>query len=285
MSISLIQERLSTYNIDTPLQEEIALKEIFQEIILAALGRTDFFKHAVFQGGTALRILYHLDRFSEDLDFLLQHADPHFDLFSYLDAIKVEVNAYGAEVEVKDRSKADAAVKKAFLKDASLGKVLTLQFPDRSHTPKKMNVKVEIDTNPPVGSGYGIKYLDFPFPSSVTVQDPPSLFAGKSHALLCREYTKGRDWYDFLWYVRRKTPLNFTFLNNACAQQGPWKGQTMTITKEWHLGKMAEKIRAIDWKKAAEDVRLFVNEREAKSLDMWTEAFFLSRIDALREYL
>ncbi len=200
MSIKLIQDRLDSYNCASSIEEEHAVREITQEVALAALGRTDFFKHAAFQGGTCLPILYGLNRFSEEMDFILKETNRDFALQPHLQAVSDELKAYGYDVEIADRSRTDIAVRKAFLKDDSLGKVLQLQYADKSGPLKKVRIKFEVDTNPPSYSGVEIKYVDFPFVSSVTVQDKPSLFAGKLHALLCREYVKGRDWYDFLWY-------------------------------------------------------------------------------------
>ncbi len=210
MSIKIIQDRLDSYHCKTALEEELALREITQEVALAALARTDFFMFAAFQGGTCLRIFYGTNRFSEDFDFILKEPDKSFDLQPYLKGLLDELLAYGSELELTDRSKAKMAVKKAFLKDASIGKLLQLNHLRANRSRRKIRIKLEIDTNPPAGSNYEMKYLDFPFVSSVTVQDLPSLFAGKLHALLCREYAKGRDWYDFIWYTSRGAEINKT---------------------------------------------------------------------------
>ena len=179
MSIKLIQDRLDSYNCKSSIEEEHAIREITQEVALAALGRTDFFKHAIFQGGTCLRIFYGLNRFSEDMDFILKDMNKDFALQPHIQAVSVELKAYGYDVEIMDRSKADIAVRKVFLKDDSLGQVLQLQYSDKSGPLKKIRIKFEVDANPPSGSGMEIKYVDFPFVSSVTVQDKPSLFAGQ----------------------------------------------------------------------------------------------------------
>ena len=195
MSVKLIQDRLDSYHCRSTIEEEHAIREITQEVALAALGRTDFFKYAIFQGGTCLRIFYGLNRFSEDMDFILKETNENFMLQVHLRAVSDELKAYGYDMEIADRSKVDTTVRKAFLKDDSLGKVLLLRYADASGPLKKIRIKFEVDTNPPLGSGMEIKYVDFPFISSVTVQDKPSLFAGTVHALLCREYVKARDWY------------------------------------------------------------------------------------------
>ncbi|MFH2115080.1 MAG: nucleotidyl transferase AbiEii/AbiGii toxin family protein [Spirochaetota bacterium] len=281
MSIKLIQERLYSYKCTSVLEEEHAIREITQEAALAALGRTGFFKHGVFQGGTCLRILYGLNRFSEDLDFILNEPDPGFDLAPYLDSLSKELRAYGYEVEVTDRSRADIAVRKAFIKDDSVGKVLHLNHAGKTGPFRKICIKLEVDTNPPRGSRTEIKYLDFPFISSVTVQDKPSLFAGKIHALLCRSYIKGRDWYDFLWYTSQKNLINYAFLAAALNQQGPWKGQNIDVDLIWCKEALENAIKSLDWKKTADDVRRFVRTAELPSLDLWSAELFLSQLEKL----
>lgn len=199
MSVELIQERLASYRCAFTIEEDRAIREITQEVVLAALGRTDFFRHAAFQGGTCLRILHGLGRFSEDLDFALQSPDHAFSLDAYLHAIRREMDAYGYAIEVVDRSRLDHAGRTAFLKDDSIGDLLQLKYRGRSGPSRKIRIKLEVDTNPPAGGAFETAYVDFPFPQAVVAHDLPSLFAGKLHAVLCRRYLKGRDWYDFIW--------------------------------------------------------------------------------------
>ena len=279
MSTKIIQDRLDSYQCSTALEEEQALREITQEVALAALGRTDFFKYAAFQGGTCLRIFYGTNRFSEDFDFLLKEPDQNFNLDTYLKTLSIELEAYGYKLETTDRSKADSTVKKAFIKDNSIGKVLQLNHLKSDRSMRKIRIKLEIDTNPPEGSDYEIKYLDFPFVSSVTVQDLPSLFAGKIHALLCREYTKGRDWYDFIWYAGRGVGINYKFLASALKQQGPWQRQELKVDKEWTIKTLREKICSLDWQEAKEDIRRFVRQNELASLELWSKELFIDRLD------
>ena len=278
MSVKLIQDRLDSYNCQSSIEEEHAVREITQEVALAALGRTEFFKHAMFQGGTCLRIIYGLNRFSEDLDFILKEANRDFELQPHLGAVSDELKAYGYDIEIVDRSKAGVAVKKAFLKDNSLGKILQLRYADKSGPLKKIRIKFEVDTNPPLGSRMEIKYVDFPFISSVTVQDKPSLFAGKLHALLCREYVKGRDWYDFLWYTSQEVGINYEFLSSALRQQGPWQEKNIQVDLKWCLEHLEGKINSVDWQAAREDVRRFVKASEQPSLELWSRDLFLSQL-------
>jgi len=283
MSVEIIQQRLLDYECKTVLDQENALKEIAQEIALMALSRTGFFKAAAFQGGTCLRILYGLARFSEDLDFVLEKPDKNFDWQDYIKNMQDEFSAYGYTLEVSNRNKLDKAVKIAFLKADSVGGLLVIKDA-RSNRPK-LQIKLEIDTNPPEGSSYELKYLDFPLAYSIQSQDLPSLFASKCHALLCREYTKGRDWYDFSWYVARKVQINFSLLSSALHQAGPWADQSISVTPAWFLKELKKKVRNIDWVAAKKDVERFLRGRELLSLDGWSKEFFLSRVEKLERYL
>jgi predicted nucleotidyltransferase component of viral defense system len=282
MSIKLIQDRLDSYNCKSELEEEHAIREITQEVALAALSRTDFFKYGIFQGGTCLRIFYGLNKFSEDLDFILKEPNRNFKLQPHLQSLSEELQAYGYKVDITDRSKTDIAVRKAFIKDDSIGKVLQLNHAGKKGLFRKIRIKLEVDTNPPSGSETEIKYLDFPFVSSVTVQNKPSSFAGKVHALLCREYIKGRDWYDFLWYTSQGIKINYQFLASALKQQGQWKGQDIDVNLDWCMAELEKAIKSIDWKTTAEDVRRFVRVVEQPSLNLWSKELFLAQLEKLR---
>lgn len=273
----MIQDRLNGYDCRSSLEEEQALREITQEILLAALGRTDFFQKAGFQGGTCLRIFHGLNRFSEDLDFALQELDSSFNLLPYLDVAKKELTAYGFELQMDDRSKIGQTVRKAFVKDDSLGSLLQLNFRPTSGPMRKIRIRLEVDTNPPEGATFETSHLDFPFLSAVCLFDLPSLYAGKLHALLCREYLKGRDWYDFVWYTARRTQANYALLSSALNQIGPWTGKNVQADRAWCLEQLQERINAIDWKQAREDVRRFVKPNELPSLDLWSAELFLSQ--------
>ncbi len=281
MSLQMIQQRLLNYNCKTDIEEQQAIREITQEVVLAALGRGDFFKHALFQGGTCLRIFYGLNRFSEDMDFILRETTPDFQLKDHIHHLTDELAAYGYNIEITDRGKAGATVKKAFLKNDSLGKVIDLRHANQTGPMTRIRIKLEVDTNPPAGSGHELKYLDFPFVSSVAVQDRFSLFAGKIHALLCRKYIKGRDWYDFVWYTGNRTAINYDFLTSAINQIGPWQGQSIIIDKAWLSSELERTIASMNWKQAAEDVRRFVRVEEQPSLDLWSKELFFVQLDKL----
>lgn len=278
MSIKIIQQRLESFQSRSAQEEEQALREIFQEVVLSGLARSDFFKFVAFHGGTALRIFYGLNRFSEDLDFCLFEPDRSFDLNCFVSGMVQELKAYGFDFEIKERKNAQQVVKKLFVKDDSIGKVLVFNHFKMDCSVKKIHIKIEVDTNSPRGAGLETKFLQFPFPCSVTLHDKPSLFAGKTHALLCREYVKGRDWYDFIWYCRNKTPINYILLKSALYQQGPWQGENLEIDMNWCRSKLRERIESLDVEAARREVASFVREYEKASLDVWSKEFFLSLI-------
>lgn len=279
MEIKIIEERIKEYKPSGKDEELNAFKEIVQEITLSALSRAEFFKNAAFQGGTCLRIVHGLNRFSEDMAFVLFRPNLEFKWSHFFSEIELEFKGYGLQLEVKDRSKAEDPVKKAFLKEHSFGQVLKLVYERNRSDVCVVNIKLEVDTNPPMGSGFETKVITFPEPFSIVVQDPPSLFAGKVHALLCREYIKGRDWFDFIWYTSRKTEINLVALQNALIQQGPWKGTSLSIDNDWVREKLRDKINIINWESVKSDVRPFLRDRQLRTLDLWNKEFFLNTLE------
>lgn len=275
MSVDIIQERLAAYRCTSALEEEQALREITQEIILGGLGRTDFFGRAGLQGGTCLRVFHSLNRFSEDLDFALDAPDATFQLVPYLERVSRELTVYGYAFDIDDRTTTGVAVQQAFLKDDSTGKLLRLDYRPRAGPMRKLRIKLEVDTNPPSGASYEMPVLDYPFPAAVRIFDLPSLFAGKLHALLCRNYLKGRDWYDLIWYTARRTPINHDLLSAALDQQGPWKDQGVKTDNAWCVEQLHAVIEKADWGQARRDVQRFVKPHELPSLELWTREFFL----------
>ena len=279
--IELIQRRLDSYKATGPVEEEQATREILQEVALYALWRAGFFEVAAFQGGTSLRILHGLPRFSEDLDFILKEPDPDFDWNTYLEKMSGGLQEFGLQSEALDKSRMDQRVKKALLKDNSVSNQLDLAF-YRGHKDKKLTIKLEIDVTPPEGSGYDYSYLDFPLDFEVCHQDLSSNLSLKIHALLCRPWLKGRDWYDFNWYVKQGVQPNFTHLQGALYQYGPWEGQTLTIDKDWLISTLLEKVATVNWAEAAEDVARFLTAAERQSLKLWSERFFNKKVEDLR---
>ena len=278
--IELLQDRLAQFAIDGAEQQEQALKEMLQELTLYALWREGFFKIAAFQGGTSLRILYGLPRFSEDLDFILQSPDPSFSWARVLEGVGAILAEFGIAAELVDRTRADRAVRQAMLKDDSLGGQLNLKFTDLPPG-RKLRIKLEIDTNPPAGSAWDQRFHDFPTDFAVLVQDLPSNFALKLHALLCRPYIKGRDWYDLLWYVRNGTLPNLALLQNALQQAGPFADGDVEVNAEWLRQALLEKIQSLDWEEAIRDVEPFLNAMERRSLVVWGEPLFTERVRQL----
>jgi hypothetical protein len=278
--ITILRQRLQTYASVNAVQEEQAIKEILQELALYALWRGGFFDVAAFQGGTSLRILHGLPRFSEDLDFILLKADAAFEWSRYFAVLTDVFEQFGVRCELTERSQADKVVRHAMIKDNSLGRQLDLSFFDVAN-PRKLRVKLEIDTQPPAGTGTQLHYLDFPLDFEVCAQDLPSNFSLKLHALLCRPYLKGRDWFDFAWYCKRQVQPNLAHLACALEQTGPWAGQHIEMTPLWLAQVMQVKIKTIDWQLAAQDVAPFLPAAEQISLSLWCERFFASKVSKL----
>lgn len=285
MSLDIIESRLKEYSPISKLEEINALKEISQEIALCGLARSAFFKKGAFQGGTCLRILYGLKRFSEDLDFILFKKENNFSWENYLKSIKTEFDSFGLNLEVLDRSQVEGIIKKAFLKETSFIKILKLQHSYNSSDKQVIKIKLEIDINPPENSKYETHYLDYPYPFSIICQDLPSLFASKCHSLLCRKYIKGRDWYDFLWYISKKTQINYEFLAKALFQTGPFKDKKINFNKKWLIDQLQLKINEIDWKAARLDVESFLKQEDKKQLELWNADFFTSILKKLENIL
>jgi predicted nucleotidyltransferase component of viral defense system len=271
----IITERLLEYKIQTAEEELNAIKEITQEIILYALSKTSFFEHVYFCGGTALRIVHGLNRFSEDLDFSTTQVDKSFQFDDYMDEVLKTLKQYGLEMKVK-KAKDDRFVKARELKEDSAK--WALSFPSSKQL-KKVIIKLEIDTNPPAGAVATNANLDFPILHQIKVGTLETLFAGKIHALLCRSYMKGRDWYDFLWYVKNKSNINYAFLKHALFQMGPYQGQSLkAVDRDFVFNELSKKIQSLDWKEVRKDVERFLKPDELESLKIWDEGLFLDRV-------
>jgi predicted nucleotidyltransferase component of viral defense system len=257
-----------------------ALREILQEIALLGLWRSKFFEKGAFYGGTSLRVLYGLDRFSEDLDFSLLQCDSGFDLLRYSKALQTEMRSFGFEVTVDSKSKrTSSAVQSTFLKANTLHQLLIIEAEREviRGLPKGqiLKVKLEVDTDPPPGFATEIKYLLHPIPFSVRSYVLPDLFAGKMHAILCRrwkERIKGRDWYDFVWFVSYHPELHLFHLEKRMIQTGDWK-QDETLTEERLHVRLRETIERVDLKSARTEVEPFVKNPD--SLAVWSKEFFL----------
>ncbi|NNE41880.1 MAG: nucleotidyl transferase AbiEii/AbiGii toxin family protein [Marinicaulis sp.] len=277
----IIQNRLASYNAINDVEVENATKEIIQEIALYGLWRAKFFEVAVFQGGTSLRILHKLPRFSEYLDFMLLKPDPKFDWAPFLKILKETFEEYGLQPQAISKEQMDKRVRNAVIKENSIANQLDLSFGNRDSR-KILKVKLEIDVEPPAHSIDAFTYLDFPVDFEVRHQDLASNFALKIHALLCREYIKGRDWYDFSWYVAQGTFPILPHLQAALRQFGPWTDdETLAVNVEWLQTEMTKRIQSIDWDEARKDVNRFLRPTEAESLNLWGSRFFESKLNRL----
>ena len=238
MSKSVFDQKMDRYVVLTAEDHTNALHEVMQQITLAGLYRAGFFNVAAFYGGTCLRIFHSLPRFSEDLDFSLLQANPDFSLEHYFDTIHDEFQAYGREVVIsKKEKKQPSPIESAFLKDNT--EIYNISF----QTAPKVKIKIEVDTRPPMGFSTEPKLLLLPFSFIVRCYTLPDLFAGKMHALLFRGWknrVKGRDWYDFEWYVRQGIPMGFEhFAFRAQQTQGFEQG---IITRSFFIELLKKKI-------------------------------------------
>ena len=277
----IIQSRLSShYNLKTAEDELNALKEITQEVALYALYKVGFFEKVSFIGGTCLRIIHSLDRFSEDLDFSMREIDPSFKLDEYLEKAIDVMKPYGYGLSIDEKDLTDKNVQSRFLKDDSIKKVLT--FKHQQDERKKIKIKVEVDTNPPIGAVDKSEFIDFPEDSQILAYDLPSLMSGKLHALLCRDYTKGRDWYDFSWYVKNNCSPNLKLLENALNQLGPWKNQNISIDEQFLKEILVNKVNSLNWDDVKVDVSQFLSLEKAHSLDLWSVEFFENKVKKLK---
>ena len=278
----LVKERLKSYRSKTPQQEKDALREMIQEITLLGLWRGKFFEHAAFYGGTALRILYQLDRFSEDLDFTSLSKTTGNVLDHYLHAVRAELEAYGFDVKVEKKSKgADSTTDSAFVKADTELYMLAVGSSFHGQKGELLKVKFEIDTDPAPGFNTEAKPFFWPQVFSVLTCDLPSLFAGKLHATFCRKRVnniKGRDWYDFLWYVTRGIKPNYVYLESKLRQSGHWSPTTdfkPDAFKEWAKSQLTN----FDVEAAKHDIRRFITD--PRSLDGWSKDAFNAAIDRL----
>ena len=285
---SALEIMIAKYNPKNNLERENAIKEIIQEIALAGLSRGGFFEKAAFYGGTCLRIFYGLDRFSEDLDFALVKKDEGFKFDDYFPRLKREFLSYGIDLNIELKKKSNASlVQSAFLKGNSLMLMMTFfqKNEDAKHilSNQKIKIKFEIDMDNPEGGITEYKYRMFPSPYEIQVFDESTLFAGKIHAILCREYknhVKGRDYYDYLFYIGKGVPFNMKYLENKLKNTGK-----IAMDEILSLDRVKEFLRdrfeKVNYNQAIEDVSNFIVQEE--SLNLWKKEFFLSTLDSLRE--
>lgn len=274
--MNVFDQMLSRYEIKTNDDRINAHHEVMQQVTLAGLYRGGFFDKAAFCGGTCLRIFYKMQRFSEDMDFSLLQADKNFNLENYFETIINEFNGLGRDVVInKKQKKNQTNIESAFLKDGTA--IYNLQF----KTERSIKIKIEVDTNPPLGFTTEHKLLLLPFSFMTRCFTLPGLYAGKMHALLFRNWkkrVKGRDWYDFEWYVRKNVLLDFGHFSQRTKQFGSLNEQELTQKKINVL--LKEKISNTDIEMVKADVSPFIKNRG--EMDIWSQEYFRQLVDMVQ---
>ena len=282
---SVLQIMLEKYNPLNNVDRENAIKEIIQEIVLSGLSHGEFFEKAAFYGGTCLRIFHGLNRFSEDLDFALISKDD-FNFEKYIPFVKAELDSYGLNMDISLKNKSDdKKVQTAFIKGNSI--TLMMQFFPTSKESfqfvgnQKIKIKFEIDKDNPDGGVTEMKYRLLPTPYEVKVFDEATLFAGKIHAIICRNYqnrVKGRDFYDYLFYISKGIKVNLKYLENKLKYTGIISHEDhLTLEKVKEL--LKNKFLATDYNLAKEDVSHFLSDD--RTLNAWSSNLFISTLDEL----
>lgn len=274
--MNIIEQMLKKYNPKSETELINALKEIFQEITLLGLYRGGFFNKAAFYGGTSLRILYGLERFSEDLDFSLSEKNKSFDMEKYFPSIVNEFEALGIEVSLNKKSKSNETnIESAFLKNDTSIHTLNIEAKglEDIHNGRRIKIKLEVDTNPPLKFQTESKTLLLPMTFNIRTMTLPNLYAGKMYALLFRNWktrVKGRDWFDFEWYVKNNIPLNLDHLCQRMKESGNFNKDI--LTKEEFAKLLHDRIDTLDIKQAINEVKGFV--KDVKVFDFWSKDYF-----------
>ncbi len=286
--MTIVEQMLSRYTIESEDELINALKEIYQEVTLLGLYRGGFFQKAVFYGGTALRIVHGLDRFSEDLDFSLLQKDKEFDLEYYFSYIVDEFEALGISIKLSKKVKSTtSAIESAFLKNGTSIHTLSLEVVDLSnildgvHSGKNLKIKFEVDTNPPLKFQTTPHTLLLPTTFNIVSMTLPNLYAGKMHALLFRNWknrVKGRDWYDFEWYVKRGMKLNLVHLKERMVKSGNF-AKNDELTEKILKNLLRKKIEILDIAKAKDDVKVFIKDQSI--LEFYSKEYFLLLTDRI----
>ena len=273
MKNEIYDNMLSAYDMATEQQRRNAIFEVNQQVILAGLYNGGFFDVAAFYGGTCLRIFHGLQRFSEDMDFSLLAPDEKFDFTKFFQPIIDEFAIVGREVEIKKKDKKGfGKVESAFLKDNT--DVYDVSF----QTDKSIKIKIEVDTQPPLNFSTEQKLLLQPHSFMTRCFTLPDLFAGKMHALVYRggkNRVKGRDWYDFEWYVRHNVPLDFAHLTERVRQFN-----NAEIGQAEFMVQLKNRLASANINQVKSDVLPFV--RNPKELDIWSNDYFVQLADMMK---
>lgn len=266
--MSIVEDMLRRYPHGTDMEVTNALREIMQEIALVGLQRAGFFEHAAFYGGTCLRIFHGLPRYSEDLDFSLLEPNLHFSLKEYFEHLTQEFAALGFGIEISEKRKtAVTDIASAFLKKTAS------RYDIKINSQRVLKIKLEVDTDPPLGFATEQRLLLQPYSCYVNCFALSDLFAGKAHALLFRQWqnrVKGRDWFDFEWYVRKGVPLNRQHLAIRANQSGHYA--ETDLSREDLKRMLAERIESIDLSSARKDVIGFLKNPE--EISIWSKSYF-----------
>ena len=270
---TLFESMLDAYLRKENVVQGNAEREVMQLVVLSGLNRGGFFRKAAFYGGTCLRIFHDLPRFSEDMDFSLLEPDPDFSFEEYFPAILEECKFLGRRVTITKKDKRTLGhVESAFLKDNT--SVYNLAF----QTEKTLKIKIEVDTQPPLGFETEQLLLHQPHPSYIRCVALPDLFAGKMHALLFRRWRrriKGRDWYDFDWYVRHSVPLDFNHLRERIKNL-----DDVDLDRESFMTLLKEKLSSCDIDDVKSDVLPYISD--PRDLEIWSTDYFLQLADSIR---
>ena len=274
-----ISNMLERYECRTRDDYTNALREILQDVALLGLWRSKFFEHAAFYGGTALRLLYGLDRYSEDLDFSLLKTDDTFSLGTYGEALCREISSFGFDVDFEDRKKArNSAIESAFLKANTYKQLVVIGVTEELlrdlHPAKSLKIRLEVDTDPPGDFETETRYVLQPVPFPVRTYRLPDLFAGKLHAILCRKWrtrVKGRDWYDLVWHIANYPQVRLTHLESRMRQSGDYTDDEV-LAPEILQAMLRRAVDDLDVEKARREVAPFI--RDQRALDLWSQEFF-----------
>ncbi len=275
---TVLEQMLGHYKTDTTEEKKNALKEVVQEVALCGLSRAGFFKHAAFYGGTALRIFYGLDRFSEDLDFSLVAPNADFQLNRYFSGLESEMASLGLRFSIEEKQKtAASAIKSAFLKGNTKEHILSIYDVNTIgiNPDEVIKIKFEVDTNPPAFAQFENKYRLLPTPYQVKLYDMPSLFAGKLHAVICRAWksrVKGRDLYDYVFYLAKQAEVNLPHLRARLEDSGALS-EDEPFTRETLLEMLNQRFESIDFDQAKQDVLPFITN--PAKMDLWSKDFFI----------
>lgn len=277
---TILEQMVEAYQPKNNEEKRNVVKEVMQEITLCALSKAGFFDVAAFYGGTALRIFYGLDRFSEDLDFSLMTKNKDFDLSTYVPSLKRIVQSFGLNVEVEIKHKTlDSAIQSAFLKGDTIEQFL-LFYPNDLVTGinnnEKVKIKFEIDTMPASLATYETKYRLLPMPYSIKLYDEASLFSGKIHAVICRSWksrVKGRDLYDYVFYLTRNTKFNLDHLREKLIESH-YISQEDKFDVDFVKALLIARFNEIDFNDAKKDVLPFI--KDTSILDIWSKEFFIA---------